>query len=129
MQTRDHLAQQFEFFASDIGCLTRQSRNIAARSRQTRDDAGADRIASRREHDRNGRCRLLCCKRRWSVVGKDDIDFQPNELVCEPGQTLGMSFSPTILDRKIAALDPAQFAHSLNKRGSPCALCGRCARA
>src|SRR5215472_9082086 len=127
MQTGDYLAQEFELFARSVGHLTRQSRDIAARSCQARDDTGADWIASRREHDRDYRCRLLCCKGWWSVVSKDDIDVQPNELVCEPGQTLVVSFGPTILDRKIAALDPTEFAHSLHKRGSPCALCRRCA--
>src|SRR6516162_4910411 len=129
MQTRDYRAQEFELFASSIGCFTRQSRDVAAWSRQARDDAGADWIASRREHDRDYRCRLFCCKGWWSVVGKDDIDVQPNEVIREASQTLGVSFGPTILDRKIAALDPAQFTHSLHKRGSPRILCRRCARA
>src|SRR5215472_4641367 len=129
MQTGDYLAQEFELFASSVGHLTRQSRDIAARSRQARDDAGADWIASRREHDRNDRRCLFCRKGWWSVVSKDDIDVHPNEIVCEPGQTLVASFGPTVFDRKIAAFDPAQFAHSLHKCGSPCALCRRCTRA
>src|SRR6516165_7624575 len=122
MQTRDHLAQEFETLAGNIRCLTRQPGDVAARARETRDDAGADRIARGREHDRDRRCRLLCCEGSPSVLGNDDIDLEPNELVCELAQTLGVPLGPTILDREIAALDPTQLAHSLHKGGSPLAL-------
>src|SRR5262249_6819444 len=53
----------------------------------------------------------------------DDIDLQPNELVCQSGQTLGVSLGPAILDREIAALSPAQFAYSLHECCGPLALC------
>jgi hypothetical protein len=54
------LAQYFEPLASKIGLLDGQARNVAARSRQRSDEFGADRVSSRREHDRDDRCRSLC---------------------------------------------------------------------
>src|SRR5262249_38679316 len=106
----------------NIGRLTREPRDVAARARKTGDDAAADRIARGREHDRNRRCRLLCCEGSWSVVSDDDIDLEPNKLVREIFQTLGVPLGPAILDREIAALDPAQLAHSLHEGGGPLAL-------
>ena len=59
-QTGDNLAQEFEPLAGRIGCLVRQAGDVAARSRQTRDQAAADRVRCHREDDRDDRCRLLC---------------------------------------------------------------------
>ena len=39
-----------------IGSLTRQSRDVTARSRQTGNKAGLNRVSRRCEHDRNGCC-------------------------------------------------------------------------
>ena len=44
-QTGDNLAQDFEAFAGEIGRLVRQAGDVAARSRQARDQTGADRVA------------------------------------------------------------------------------------
>ena len=49
----DNLAQKFETLASSIGLLDRQAGNVAAWARQARDDAGANRVHLRSEHDRD----------------------------------------------------------------------------
>src|SRR5262249_56076281 len=59
-ETRDSLAQEFEPLAGKIVLLDRQAGDVAARTRQARDQAGGDWVARHREHDRNDRCRLLC---------------------------------------------------------------------
>jgi hypothetical protein len=43
-ETGDNLAQEFESLASSIGLLDRHSSDVAARSRQTCDQASADRV-------------------------------------------------------------------------------------
>jgi len=48
----DNLAQKFETLASSIGLPDRQASNVAAWTRQARDDAGANRVHLRSEHDR-----------------------------------------------------------------------------
>ena len=45
-ETGDNLAQEFEPLASKIGLLDRQAGDVAARSRQARDQAGADRVSA-----------------------------------------------------------------------------------
>ena len=52
-ETRDNLAQKFEFLGRKIACLNRQPGGVAARSGQTRDETAADRIRLHREHDWN----------------------------------------------------------------------------
>src|SRR5262245_13423878 len=105
--------------------LTRQAGDVAARSRQTLDDACANRISRSREHDRDHRCRLLGRERRESVVRHDNIDLKPDELGGDLGKSLVASLGPAILDCEIAAVAPPQFPQSPNKGGSPFALC-RC---
>ena len=105
-KTGDNLAQKFDAFASNIGGLARQPGDVTARSSQTSDHAGANRIGRRRKHDRDNRRGLLCGKDRWSVMRENDIDFLPNEL----GETFAASLRPAILDCDVATFDPAEFA-------------------
>src|SRR5262249_17979080 len=58
-ETGDNLAQEFETFASKIGRLVRQTCNVAARPRQTGNQAIGNRVARDREDDRDDRRRLL----------------------------------------------------------------------
>src|SRR5215475_15867401 len=57
-QTGHSLAQNFETFGSKICGLARQAGEVAARSRQTRYEAGGNRVARQRENDRDDRG---CC--------------------------------------------------------------------
>src|SRR5262249_55540764 len=111
------------------GTLARQPRDVAARARKTGDNGAAHPVGRGREHERNRRCRLLCCEGSRSIVSDNDIDLGPNKLVCEISQALSVSLGPAILDREIAALDPAQLAHSLHEGGGPVALRRRATRA
>jgi hypothetical protein len=56
----DKFAKKFDSLASSVGRLLRQARNIAARSREVRDETSTNWIVRWRENDRDGRCRLLC---------------------------------------------------------------------
>src|SRR5262245_10579750 len=105
--------------------LTRQAGDVAARSRQTLDDACANRISRSREYDRDHRCRLLGRERRESVVRHDNIDLKPDELGGDLGKSLVASLGPAILHCEIAAIAPPQFPQSPDKGGSQSALC-RC---
>ena len=128
-ETGDNLAQKFESLASKIGRLDRQAGDVAARSRQTRDQAGADRVPRRREDDRDDRCRLLCRDDCRGSRRDNDIDLEPDELGRDLGEALAASLRPAILDRDGAALDPAEFAQPLHKSGGPLAPGRRRARA
>src|SRR5262249_34122025 len=65
--------------------------------------------------------RLLCRKDFWGSRRDDDIDLEPDELGRDLGDTLLASLGPAVLDRDGTALDPAEFAQSLHKRGDPLA--------
>src|SRR5262249_32213376 len=117
-QISDDLAKEFEPFTCKIAGLDRQARGVAARPRQTRDQAAPNGIIRHREHDRDDRCRLLCRKSRGSRRD-NDIDLELHELGRDLGVAFGASLRPAILDRNIATLDPAEFAQSLHKSSGP----------
>src|SRR5262249_24587814 len=104
---------------SNVGRLVRQTGDIAAGARQTRNEAGAHRIPRRREDDWNGCGRLLCRQYRWGPRRDDDIDLEPDELRCDLGKALGAPLSPAILDRDVATLDPTDLAQPLHESGNP----------
>jgi hypothetical protein len=97
-ENRDYLAQKFEALASNIALLDRQAGDVVTRSRQIRDEPGGDRVSYGCEHDWNDRCRLLCRDYRPDRMGDDDIDLEPDELGCDLGEPLGMTFRPAIFD-------------------------------
>ena len=101
---------------------SRQAGDVAARSRQTRDQAGADRVSRRREDDRDDRCRLLCREDRRGSRRDNDIDLETDELGGDLSGALAAALRPAILDRDGATLDPTEFAQSLHKSGGPLAL-------
>ena len=66
--------------------------------------------------------RLLRRDRCFGSACENDIHFEPDELGRDIGIALGACLPPAILDRDVAALDPAEFAQPLHKRIDPCAL-------
>jgi hypothetical protein len=100
-----------------IGLLKGQTGYVAARPRQGRDQAGADRIGSPRKHDWDGRGRLLY--RGDSEPRRDnDIDLEPDQLGCNLGEALAAALRPANFDCDSATLDPVEFAQPLHKSGN-----------
>ena len=120
----DDLAQEFEALARKFGRRERQAGDVAARPRQTGDEASAKRVRHRREHDRDDRGRLLRREDRRSRRD-NDIDLEPDKLGGDLRETLAASLRPANLDRDGATLDPAEFAQPLHKSGDPLARGGR----
>ncbi len=118
-KTGNNLAQNFEPLAGKIGLLDRQAGDVAARSRQARDQTGADRVARHRKYDRDSRRRLLCCDDRRGSRRDNDIDLEPDELGRDLGEALVAPLGPANLDRDSATLDPAEFAQPLHKSSEP----------
>src|SRR6516165_12320902 len=108
--------------ANRVSRLERQAGDVATRSCQTRDKAGADRVARARKDNRDHRCRLLCRDDCWGSHRDDDIDLQPDELGRDLGEALVASLRPANLDRDGATLDPTEFTQSLHKNIDPLAL-------
>ena len=111
-----------EFLATSIRYLVRQAGDVAARSRQTRDQSGPDRVRRRHENDRNDRCRLLCREGCGGCHCDNDIDLEPDELGRDFCVALIAALCPAILNREVATVDPSEFAEPLNKSSNPLAL-------
>src|SRR5215467_4338488 len=126
-QTGHSLAQNFETFGSKICGLARQAGEVAARSPQTRYEAGGNRVARQREDDWDDRGRLLCREDRLGPIRHNHIDLEPDELGCDLGGAFIATLRPAILDRDILPLAPAQLTQPLHKGAGPLALC--CSRA
>ena len=103
------------------GGLDRQAGHVTARPCQTRDQASAERVVGRPEHDWNSRRRLLG-REHCASHGDDNIDFEPDELACDLSEAFRASLRPTNLDPDSAAIHPAEFAQSLYERGELLAL-------
>ena len=110
-QIGNELAQYIQPLAGEIGRLDRQPGDVAARPRETRHQAGAERIDRDREDDRDRRGRLPDRVDR-AARRHDDIDFQPDELGGKLGETLALSLGPAILDRDGTAHAPAELVQA-----------------
>ncbi len=117
-QTGHDLAQQCEPLAGKIGRLKGQSGDVTARSRQTCDQAHANRIVHQCEDDGHCRRRLLCGERRVSA-GDNDVHLEPRQLGGQLRRALGASLRPAILDRDGAPVGPAEFVQPLHESRSP----------
>jgi hypothetical protein len=118
--------QEFEALAHNIGELARQTRDIATRPRQARDETGTERVRHRNEYDWDDRCRLLCRKGWWSSRGDNDVDLLPGKLNGNLDELLRASLRPARLDRDGVAIDPTKFAQPLYKRRATLAFGRRC---
>jgi hypothetical protein len=127
VESGDNLAQEFESLAGRVGVQARQAGNVPARPGEARDEACADWVRRHREDDRNLRCHLF--RRNDSIGSKrdNDIDLEPNELGRELAEALRTSLRPTIVDRDVVTLGPAELAQPLRKGGEQFACGRRCA--
>jgi two-component system NtrC family sensor kinase len=112
-------AQEFEPLAGGIARLRRQACYIAARSRQTGDDAGADRVPSRRENNRDDRRRLLGSQDCASARRDNNINPALNEFGRNISGALGAALRPAILDCDGTTFDPAKFMQPPYEGGNP----------
>src|SRR5262249_35566892 len=95
-QTGHDLLQDLESLPGSVRRLDGYSRDVAAGPGQAGDDAGAYRIARRREHDRDRRGGLLCCEGGRRVVRDDNINLEPGEFVRELSKALAASLALAI---------------------------------
>jgi hypothetical protein len=72
-RARRNLFNQFQPFPAQGVFKLQKSSGVAARPRQAVNEAGADRIASNREHDRHGAGRLQQRSHGRGAMGQDDV--------------------------------------------------------
>src|SRR5262245_41643089 len=102
--------------------LLRQAGDVAARSRQVHNEAGADRVSRRHEDDRDDRRRLLGGNNWCAPPCHNDVELEPDEFGGDLGEALFGTFRPAVLDCDGAALDPAKLTQPLQKSGYPLSL-------
>ena len=96
-ETGNKLTQEFEALASKIGLLIRQAGDVAARPRQTRDQAGAERV---RRHRKDDRMTDVAC------------------FAARTGAVACVTMTSTLSRTNSAAISPARSARPSNQRYS-----------
>src|SRR5262245_43770502 len=88
---------------------------VAARTRQAVDEAGADRVGDKREHDRNGPGRLQQRRYGTARLRQDDLWGERDQVRRVPTQVVGISTSKAVLDPDVVADGPARLLETLRK--------------
>jgi hypothetical protein len=101
------LPEELYPFASQRRLGEHEPSNIATGPRQAGDEAEADRIRHKREHDRyrNGTGCLLQGRQRRCVTGKEHIRSQANKLGRKCAHALNIEGSPPIVDLHLAGIN------------------------
>jgi hypothetical protein len=110
---RDHCLQELQPLTAELGTVARQAGDVRRRSREVRDESGADRIRHTGEDDRDRSRRLLgrhSCRR---AGGDDHAWSQSDQLRCELEQALWPSTRESVLDGDVLTLDVTKLAQPL----------------
>src|SRR5262249_31352193 len=111
------MLEQFDPFRTQTVFEQHKAGGVAARPRQTIDEAGADWIAGDREHDRH---RPGCLKHwpRSTAHGQDDIRRERDQFRRVFARVFDSACGPAIINPHVAAIDPAL---AFPKSAPPCA--------
>jgi hypothetical protein len=116
-QVRRNLLEQLQPFPADAVFVLHETGGVAARPRQTRHEARANRIDDLDEHDRHGAGRPLHRSRDGGGRGQNDIRRERNQFGRIPAIAVGIARAPARLDPHVAAVGPAQLLQPLNEGG------------
>src|SRR5262249_37606994 len=109
----------FEALIGDFSFLERESGDVTARPRQTRDQAAADGVSCHSKNDRDHRRRLLSRRNGGGSLGGDNLDGEAKRTSRAFGRALAASPRIPICNREIASFDPAELAQPLHKSNDP----------
>src|SRR6516165_4597029 len=112
---RRNLLEQFDPFRTQTVFEQHKAGGVAARPRQTIDEAGADWIAGGREHDRHCPGRLEHWPRS-TAHGQDDIRRERDQFRRVFARVFDSACGPAIISPHVAAIDPAQLLQALLER-------------
>jgi hypothetical protein len=104
------LAQQPQLFGVQLADEKVHPGDVAARSVETGDETGLDRVGTAAEDNRNSRGRRLCGKSCPGASScRDHSDLTANEIDGQHGQPLVMALRPSVFNGRVLALDVAGF--------------------
>src|SRR5947208_2713972 len=107
---RQHIADQLDTLAGQLSGYARDAGYISARPRKTRDQPRTDRISGLGHDDRDFARRLFCRHSGGSEPSDDDIDLETNQLSCQFGKPVDLSFRRPKLKSNVLPLDISQIA-------------------
>jgi len=93
----------------------REAGGVAARVRQTFDEARADRIGGQREHDRHCAGQLEQRPRDRAAAGQDDVRRERKQLRRVLANALGIARPPARVDAHVAGDGPARLPQPLHE--------------
>src|SRR5262249_5500543 len=108
--------QQLESLCRKRSDIPAHARCVAAWSVEAGDQAGCDRIDSRRKNDRNSRGRCLgrqCCRR---ACRRQHGHRAQDQIGCQGRKSVVMIIRPAVFDRHILAFDVAGFGEAAVER-------------
>ena len=117
LHIRRDLLEQLQPFAADRIFEVGKAGDVAARPRQARDVAGADRIGDQREHDRNGAALHQQRRDGGAGMGEDDLGRERDELGRLLAQRRGVAGAEAVVDPDVLADGPARLLKPLRERG------------
>ena len=113
---RNQLQQLLEQFGHQLGEHQADAREVAARPRESGDQADRNRVADGVEEDRDRRGRVLRReRRRVAALGHDHVDLAGDEVGGQRGQPINVALAPAIFDHHVLSLDVAGLAQSLTE--------------
>ena len=114
---RRDLLEQFQPFCTQTVFEHQKASGVAARPRQTIDEAGTDRIGDDRKYDRHS---ASCLEHRPQTCGAtrhDDVGRKRDQFRRVFANVGGIACGPAGVDAHVAALGPAQLLQPLEKGG------------
>jgi hypothetical protein len=110
------LLEQLQPFCAHAEFECRKSGNIAARPRQARNQAAADRVDGAGKYDRHGAARLPQRPNGRGVGGQQDVRRERDQFGGVLAIAVGIACAPASVDPHIAARGPAQILQRLQER-------------
>src|SRR5262249_4799785 len=108
--------EQFEPFCAHAVFKGGKAGRVAARPRQSLDEAVTDRIGDLRENDRHAASRLLQCPYNRTASGQDDVRRECDQPRRVLPKQFNIACAPTSVDPNVAAIRPSQLLQSTHKR-------------
>jgi hypothetical protein len=110
------LFEQLQPFPSHAVFVNHEPGGVAARPRQTFDEAGGDGIGDDRKYDRHRARRLQQRSHGRGAMRQDDVRRHRGQFCRVFANDVGIASAPAIIDPQVAADDPSQLPQLLQER-------------
>src|SRR5262245_17339010 len=117
---RCDLFQQFQPFPGQIVFKQHKAGGIAARSRQTNNETGANWIRDARKHNRHSAGQLKQPLCGGATTGENNIWREGDQFRRYSANSVSIAPAPTIVDPYVTSVYPTQFLQPLRKRRVAC---------